>query len=348
MGRYPLSGVKKVATLFLSLLFVLVNIFTIFSRSLSAAGVNVSVSSPAGGEFAALTATNVTFGYVATNNYINGNSITVSVSPTLPSALTDCTVATVDADGDSTNDGFFNTSLFTTSGGRYDFTSSTTLAITSGVNLCIRFPATTTAGIYSISVSDSTGTDFGATLVYVGDDNDVNVNAVVDPVLAFAIRDSADLTDTNSCNLGVLNLNTVSTCSYRLKVYTNAANGYVVSITSDGDLRKDGAPGAAPDADDIDPIAENSTVTAGVEGYGIALVGGSATGGVVTEVGDFDDDDTPVPNSITNLLSTNGLNSPATSDTTNTALVTHRAAIDTGTESGTYTQTVTYTVVANF
>lgn len=214
---------------------------------------------------------------------------------------------------------------------------------------------TSTAGNYTISIINTN--DSGSILFYVGDENDVSVTAVVNPTLAFTIRNSADNADLsnvgggatgpNLCSLGVLTTGSVSTCAYRLKVSTNAIS-YTVSITSDGDLRYD-PDGAGPSpAVDIDAIAENGTVTAGTEGYGIAVVGGSATGGTITEAGNFNDDDTPIPLSPTTLITSSGPNSPSGTDTTNTTLITHRAAISPSTAVGNYSHLVTYTLTATF
>ncbi len=310
-----------------------------FAR-VNAAAVAVTVSSPALAEFAALTATDVTFGYTTSaSEFANTNTITVTISPTLAGALTDCTSPTTDADGDATPDGAFGG--FSTSGATYTFTAATTTASSTGIDLCIRFAASTITGNYSISITDTNDGDFGAALVYVGDDNDVTVTAAVTPLLAFAVRNSADTADTNICELGVLTTAAVNTCAYRLKVQTNADNGYTVQIDTDGDLNTSGG-------STIDAVAENGTVTAGVESYGIAFNGGAATIGTITESGDFNDDDTPLPTSPTNLYTSNGANQPASTDTTNTALVTHRAAISSSTDTGNYNQLVSYYVSASF
>jgi hypothetical protein len=199
--------------------------------------------------------------------------------------------------------------------------------------------------IKTLDVSSSDATlDQGAAVVSVGDEEDVTVTAEVNPSLAFAIRNTADTAEltSNLCALGTLTTTAVSTCAYRLKVSTNADDGYTVTITSDGALNTATA--------DIDAIAEEGTVTLGTEGYGILFAGGaSSEGGVsITESGDFSDDDTPIPTSATTLYTSDGPNAPSAPDTTNTALVTHRAAIDAATPSGTYDQVVTYAVTADF
>ena len=168
------------------------------------------------------------------------------------------------------------------------------------------------------------------------------VTAQVQPTLAFVIRNAADDADTNVCELGVLSMATVNECEYRLKVTTNADSGYTVTIIADGAL-------VDSVSNDIDAIAEESVVTAGTEGYGVEFAGGAITGGTVTESGDFSDDDTPLPTgTAANLYVADGNNNPTATDTTNTALVTHRATVDADTPTGNYSQTVTYTVTASF
>jgi hypothetical protein len=112
-------------------------------------------------------------------------------------------------------------------------------------------------------------------------------------------------------------------------------------------LSKAGA-GLVPDADDIDPVTEDTLVTAGTEGYGTEFAAGAATGGTITESGDFNDDDTPLPTTEINFYTSDGPNTPGATDTTNTALVTLRASIDAGTETGNYQQLITHYTVANF
>ncbi|MFW5702541.1 MAG: hypothetical protein ACOCXP_01085 [Candidatus Dojkabacteria bacterium] len=329
---------------------LVINFSGLVLHDVQAAAVTVSVSSPANASFAALTATDVTFGYTTSSTeFENGDSITVSIQPDLAGALADCTSATTDADGDATPDGAFNSGSFSSSTAVYEFTAPTTTASTTGIDLCIRFPAATTTGNYSIAITDDNDNDLGAALVYVGDDNDVTVTAQVTPTLAFNIRDAVDSTDTNECELGVLSIASVSTCSYRLKVTTNSQNGYTVNVDTDGDLRVSGS-GDVADGLDIDPVVENNTVVSGTEAYGVEFNGGAATVGAITESGDFNDDDTPLPiNSATAIYSSSGSNNPAaSSDTTNTALVTHRATVDGDTLSGAYSHIVTYTVTASF
>ncbi len=309
------------------------------TQKASAAGVTVSVSP---NEIAATTTTAVQVSFTSPAEYASGDTITLTWDSGV--TLTNATTPTTDADGDATNDGSSSVSGQTYT---YTFSASTTTASSGGVTFDMQVSAPT--GIYSVAIVDSQG-NYGAALIYVEDANDVLVTAQVQPQLSFVIRNAGDTADTNTCDLGVLTTTSVSTCSYRLKVATNAASGYTISVKTDGDLRKSGS-GDVADALDIDPVTEDTVVTAGTEAYGIAFNGGSITsGGTVTEVGDFNDDDTPLYNTtVTNLLTASSNNNPlASGDTTNTSLVTHRATVDADTATGNYTQVVTYYVVANF
>ncbi len=329
---------------------ILVLIFSLFILPLIhfntfAAGVALEVTSPANAEFAATTITDVTFRYdPSATEFANTETITV-VTGDVGSAFVDCTAATTDIDGDTTGDGSFGS--FSATGATYTFTAATTQATTNYATMCLKFPNTTSAGIYSISINDTNDYDYGSALVYVGDDNDIAVTADVIAILSFALRNSADNSDTNACALGTLNLTTEKTCAYRLKPATNAASGYTVQIDSDGDLRRSGS-GNVADSEDLDPIPEGNTVSAGSEGYGIAFNGGACTGGSITEMGDWNDDDTPIPMTAADMYNCDGPNSPSATDTVNTALVTHRAAMDAGTLTGNYTQATTYYVSASF
>ena len=167
-------------------------------------------------------------------------------------------------------------------------------------------------------------------------------------VLFFSIRNSDETADTNVCALGALATTSVSTCQYRLKIGSTVSAGFQLGLWADDQLNQ------ATASIDIDDITENSTVTAGAEGHGITVApptsagGGSAT--TWTEQSPFDDDDTPIPVGEANMdviLSANGtqvVDIYGTGDTTGTTLITHRAAISTATQAGSYDQIVTYSV----
>jgi len=337
---------KKILTILIIGVLLAVNLF-VYQEQVNAAGVSVDVTAPSNAEFDASTDTDVTFDYTTSaTEFASADTITVIISPAVASAVADCASPTTDLDDDSTPDGAFGS--LTTTGAVYTLTAATTQANSGDAEMCLNFQVDTVAGIYSIALYDDNDNDYGAALIYVGDDNDVTVTAQVQPTLSFAIRNSADTSDTNACDLGVLDTASVDTCLYRLKPATNAASGYTVQINSDGDLRRSGS-GDVVDSEDIDQVTEGTTVGAGTEDYGIAFNGGSATGGNITESGDFNDDDTPIPiSSATNLYTSDGPNNPSATDTTNTALVTHRAAMDNGTVVGDYSHTVNYYASATF
>ena len=310
----------------------------------SAAGISI-VATPS--ESAISTTANIQLVFTPTTPITNGSTMNITWTAGNYTGYASLVSADVTATGSNITsvsstfpgDGSIVTT-FTTSG-------NVTTAVTVTIGGTHKLTTPSTPNNYSFAIVTSVG-DYGAVLQYVGDDNDVNISAIVTPVMAFSIRNSADTADTNACALGTLILTAVNTCAYRLKVTTNSNSGYTVTINSDGDLRRSGS-GDVVDAQDIDPIAENSTVTSGTENYGIAFNGGASTTGSITESGNFNDDDTPIPiSSPTTLYTSSGGNNPATTDTTNTALVTHRAAIDGGTQTGNYSHIVTYTATASF
>lgn len=207
----------------------------------------------------------------------------------------------------------------------------------------------TSGGTYSVAVSGTfggTGTLY-VPITTVADDDQVTVSADVSALLTFAIRNTAEDADTNACALGTISTTAVSTCGYRLKVGTNVPTGFQVGLWADDQLNQ------STITIDIDDIAENSTVVAGTEGHGITVAPPTSAGTVGTattwvEQDPFDDDDTPIPAEEANmdvLFASNGtqdVDVGGTGDTTGTTLITHRAAISTATQSGSYDQIVTY------
>lgn len=204
-------------------------------------------------------------------------------------------------------------------------------------------------GNYSFVMYTNKG-DYGANFQYVGDANAVNVTAFVPLSLSFVIRDSADTVNTNTCDMGVLATTAIGNCNYRLKIGTNATNGYVVSMLTSGDFTStpnvfaNAAVGAA-----------GTTIAAGTELYGVSASAGAITGtpgtiALATAYGTAVGNVVKYNNTTSATLATaTAPNAPATSgDTTNTILVNHRAAIGANTRAGVYTQKVTYTVVASF
>ena len=225
-----------------------------------------------------------------------------------------------------------------------------TLAVASG-----QLRTSNTADNYAMGIL--TSVDAGAGLFYVGDENDVFVTGSVEATLSFVIRNSADTADQANVNGGTVGPNlcqlspnpmtttNLSTCAYRLKVATNADSGYTVNYQASG-----GFTNGNHVMNNASTSGEN--VTAGTEDYGVVLTQGSATGGTVTRGTNFTGTATDTfyfaATTATAVYSSNGPNAPAATDTTNTALITHEAAIQADTPAGVYTQTVTYTVAPQF
>jgi len=232
--------------------------------------------------------------------------------------------------------------------------SGSIITIEIGTNVAVgadKQPVTpTSGGTYSIAISGSFGGDgtLYVPITTAADDDQVTVSADVSALMTFAIRNTAEDADTNACALGTISTAAVSTCDYRLKIGTNTTTGFQVGLWADDQLNQ------TTITIDIDDIAENSTVTAGVEGHGITVApptsAGSGTATAWAEQSPFDDDDTPIPVAEGNmdvLFASDGtqdVDMGGTGDTTGTTLITHRAAISTATHSGSYDQIVTYSV----
>ena len=164
------------------------------------------------------------------------------------------------------------------------------------------------------------------------------------------IRNTGDTLNTNVCDLGTTSTSSVSNCTYRLKVGTNAKNGYTVSFTTSGALT-DGTYNMT------DSIAgpTGTAASAGTELYGVDVTPGAITGagGSITLVSAYNSTGANLirwnPGSTVNLYTANKPNNPAASaDTTNTTLISHSLAISSNTPAGNFTQSVTYFVAPAF
>jgi hypothetical protein len=309
----------------------------ILSPIVNAAGVDIALSTSA---VAVSSTGDITLAYTSTADVTTGGNIKVAFDTAYTGTPT-FTINTAAATSTNATSGSIVT---------YTLTPSATVA-TGAVSIVIAGLTTpSTAGNYSFTVLSSTG-DYGAVLQYVGDANVVNVTAQVLPILSFVIRNGADTANTNTCDLGNLQITQVSTCDYRLKVATNSNSGYTISVNTSGNLTSGSYnmsnAAAGTGGDDI------STGTAGTEKYGVVVVPGTSTTSSVVDLANNYEAGTNavsyVNTSNATLITSAGANSPAASaDTANTALVTHKANISTSTSAGFYTQTVTYTVVATF
>jgi len=256
----------------------------------------------------------------------------------------------------------------------FTFTSSTTgtLVLTAGSSLSAstaisitfggsKLTTPTTAGNFTISQysaqAAATTADASSGIASVGNANKVRVTARVVPALSFDIRTSADAAISSfpvACDLGTLSTASIATCQYRLKVATNAENGFVVSYTSTANGMTNGTYTLTPAN-----AGTTAALTAGTEKYGANIVPGSVTGSNSGSVAATSSVTTTLGNATTYGASyqattatsayegTKG-NAPSGTDTTNTALVTHVAAISATTPAGTYAQTITYSIVGRF
>jgi hypothetical protein len=138
-----------------------------------------------------------------------------------------------------------------------------------------------------------------------------------------------------------------------LKVSSNAKSGYTVSYQASGGL-SDGS-NTMNNAAVGSAGTGGTNIVAGTETYGVRITPGSITGasGIISTSAAFNAGAT---NSVqynnttpTVILTATKPNSPtASGDTTNTSLITHNLGITSNTESGNYSQTITYTVAPSF
>ena len=175
--------------------------------------------------------------------------------------------------------------------------------------------------------------------------------------ISFKIRNSDDTADSSICNLGSLSNTTINTCSYRLKVETNALNGFVAYMQPSG--------GMTNGSSTLVAVANDVPFVAGTEAYGLSVLTGATSGGVsggipnqpVVEASTakdssltFNVDSTPLNfASATTVLSYSGPFVASASPSLNTtSLITHAATVSSSTALGTFTQTITYRVTGSF
>lgn len=319
----------------------------------NAGGVVVTAAAPANGEINSMQVGGAYDGYATTTLswnpsflYQTGATIQVVASPALGGAFQECKTGT-DIGGAT-----YTTSSWSNSGGTFTLTGD---ANTNNITLCLlAYVSDGTKLRSAMNFSESIVTtgatvDYGAAMFYVNGGNDVLVTATVPATLSFNIADSANLAVAkNTCQLGVLSTAEVKTCDYRLKIVTNAQNGFSTTWAADHKML------TAQNATLTD--VGDFTVTAGSEEYGFQLTAAN-TGVRNPTLGTFTDpmlpgyneaQDLPVPTAQTEIVSSteavyiDGL-TPAEA-----TLVTHKASISASTNVGLYSQTVTYRTVGNF
>ncbi|MCX6745214.1 MAG: hypothetical protein NTX82_06870 [Candidatus Parcubacteria bacterium] len=191
------------------------------------------------------------------------------------------------------------------------------------------------AGAYYISLSGSFG-DMGTISTQILTTDMVGFTGTIEPSISFELRNSDDNGVFTGCNFGVISHSAVSECSYRLAPETNLPTGFQVFIQADGNLSNSQAT--------IANITEDQIVTAGTEGYGLALTAGTG----MIKAGDYSDDDTPVSSTGALLLSANSVYNYIQGDLSTSALITLRLAVSPQTKAGFYNQLISYSILGNF
>ncbi len=187
-------------------------------------------------------------------------------------------------------------------------------------------PANTTTGLLTIKTNNgSTDVDSAQAAVDIIANDQVSVSATVPPSITFTLS-------ANSINLGTLSTGAVANSTHTARTVTNAANGYVTYVYSDGNLRNGSNTIAAT----------TGTLAAGTAGYGIATSDASQT---VTQ----DAACGSAPYNVTALTTSQQSVAGATSGPVDeTSTICYAAAIASDTVAGAYTQTVTFVTVGLF
>lgn len=328
-------------------------------RSAIASGVSLTLSDGSGiADGGSGGVTEIQIGWTSSGFYTTGTVMKVTLSPATTSTIANCASPSTSF---GTAAGSF--SGFTSSSASFTLTQNAPTS-TAG-SLCLSFDlVTSTAMNYSISVhattstSSFTTTDFGMSLYSILGKNQIQVTGIVPSYLSFSIRNEADTADTNVCQLGTLTLTGVNTCSYRLRIATNAASGFVTSLQPESNMNTNGSA-------TMTAITNDTSFVAGIESYGIATVVGATTGGwsgadfnqPVVEAGaaqdaslTFNVDATPLHfTSATTILSyTAPFETGSAPSTTSTSLITHAATVGIDTVPGSYSQNILYRVTGSF
>jgi len=191
------------------------------------------------------------------------------------------------------------------------------------------------ANTYKISLSGTIG-DYGTLSAQILNSDSVGLQAEIIPQLSFSIRNAADTAGFSACSLGTITYFGISQCSYRLAAETNADSGFQIFIKTDGNFRNE--------TNYIANIAENSQVAEGVEGYGLAVTAGTG----LIEVGDFNDDETPISTAEAVLIKSDSVYNYTQGDLNTSSLIIHKAAVSTQTKAGAYSQQIIYSILANY
>jgi len=281
------------------------------------------------------TSTNITIVYTPVTAETTGTILEFSYPTTFTggAALTNTDIAITGTNITSKSctgfiAGYFRCTLTTT--------GSVTTAVTTVIGNTNKLTTPGSAGNYSFSVSANIGGtgstyDTGAGLAYIASENQVQVRAVVPPVLALDLYDAGTtnlMSNPNTCNLGVLSVNAVNTCTYDVGVGTNSSTGAKVRVYAGGQLTN----GA------VNMTTASGAISAGTEAYGFYI---STAGSRFSASGSYGSAYQAVPLSETDFATSTQTSDKATVGHHFT--VTHGATMGTATATGSYTQTVFYT-----
>ena len=282
------------------------------------------------------TATNVTITFTPVTAITNSTVLeyTYSTSFTGGAALVDADIAITGTNISSKICSGFIAGYFkcvlTTAG-------SVTTTVTTVIGATHKLTTASTSGNYSFSVSANIGGagttyDVGAGLAYIGSENQIQVQAVVPPILALDLYNAGTIvlmSGPNMCNLGVLTVNAVNTCTYDVGVGSNSTTGAKLRVYAGGQLTN-GSTSLA---------TASGAISAGTEAYGFYI---STTGSKFTASGSYGSAYQTVPTVETDYASSTSVSDKAIQAQHLT--ITHAATMSSTTPTGSYTQTVFYTV----
>lgn len=188
----------------------------------------------------------------------------------------------------------------------------------------------------------------GATLAYVGNDNDVNVTAYVPAVLDLEIYTASSNATTKTCDLGALSVNQVNYCTYEIAAGTNNSTGLTVKMR--GVLTSDWSTGSSvlTNSDGVHTIAAvtDGDVTAGYNEYGFRIIGLGDSD--YTPANNYNSQTSTVPNSETTIATTSGpIDGIGGQNATHRLRIAHFASMSNDTVSGNYSQGIIWTAYTN-
>jgi len=188
-------------------------------------------------------------------------------------------------------------------------------------------------------------------LIYVGNLNQTDITASVDPTLTLTLGDF-EAGYTNACPLGTFEVSKLAACGYSATVTTNATNGYTTYIREDHDLWN-----LSDNTKVIADVTDGAVTPGGTpttEEYGLAVQTVDTTGDFSAFTGDCVGDirDSTDPQDADALAGTDQvLASYAESVdgvTHGKSYLCHVARRQGATVAGNYGHTITVTVVGNF